>query len=91
MPAAIQGFRPELAGMVIEDVPDPYRRSQGDYDKAYAIIESACKDISAWVRGRGSSPGQKKTRPHMEGRVGETTVAQVAAGGLTEQDCGTGL
>lgn len=50
IPAAIQGFRPELSAMVIEDVPDPYRRSYADYDAAYAIIENAVRDISAWVR-----------------------------------------
>ncbi|MFW2512337.1 low molecular weight phosphatase family protein [Demequina sp. SO4-13] len=51
IPDAIQGFRPELSAFQIEDVPDPYRRSQDDYDRAYAMIEAAVRDISAWVRG----------------------------------------
>ena len=51
VPAAIQGFRPELAGMDIADVPDPYRRSQARYDEAYAMITDGVRDIAAWVRG----------------------------------------
>jgi len=51
VPDAIQAIRPELAGMAIEDVPDPYRRSQADYDRSFAMIHDAVRDISAWVRG----------------------------------------
>ncbi|MFV0634929.1 low molecular weight phosphatase family protein [Demequina sp.] len=51
VPLAIQGFRPQLAAMGIDDVPDPFRRSQADYDESYAIIEAAVRDFAAWVRG----------------------------------------
>ncbi|MFW7413870.1 low molecular weight phosphatase family protein [Demequina sp. SO4-18] len=51
VPDAIQGFRPELVGLGVEDVPDPYGRSQESYDRAYSMIEAAVRDISAWVRG----------------------------------------
>lgn len=51
VPAAVQGFRPYLAGMEVEDVPDPYRRSQDDYDASYAMIHAAVADFVNWVRG----------------------------------------
>ncbi len=51
IPLAISAFRPELAGMAIADVPDPYRRPQAEYDAAFAIIEDGVKNIAAWVRG----------------------------------------
>ena len=51
VPAAIAAFRPELAGMGIQDVPDPYRRSQERYDESYAMIEAAVRDIAAWIKG----------------------------------------
>jgi protein-tyrosine phosphatase len=47
---AVQNFRVELAGRSLPDVPDPYRRSQRDYDEAYAMIRSAIEDIVGWAR-----------------------------------------
>ena len=47
---AVQGFRVELAGRDLADVPDPYRRGQKLYDESYAMIRSAVNDIAAWVR-----------------------------------------
>ncbi|WP_084099565.1 hypothetical protein [Demequina sp. NBRC 110051] len=51
MPAAIAAFRPELAGMAIADVPDPYRRDQAAYDESFSIVEAGVKAIAAWIRG----------------------------------------
>lgn len=51
VPVAIQAFRPELAALGVDDVPDPYRRSQSEYDESYAIIDAAVRDFAAWVRG----------------------------------------
>ena len=51
IPLAISAFRPELAAMVIADVPDPYRRPQAEYDAAFELIEAGVKDIAAWVKG----------------------------------------
>lgn len=51
VPEAIAAFRPQLAGMDIADVPDPYRQGEDAYRESFAIIESGVKDIAAWVRG----------------------------------------
>ena len=48
---AVQDYRVTLAGMRLEDVPDPYGESQAVYDSAYAMIRGAVDDIAAWVRG----------------------------------------
>ncbi len=53
--AAVQGFRPELSAMTIEDVPDPYKRTLDVYDESYAMIEAAVKDLAAWVRGEADA------------------------------------
>ncbi|WP_159449138.1 low molecular weight phosphatase family protein [Demequina sp. NBRC 110055] len=55
IPEAIAAFRPQLAGMEIADVPDPYGREQEAYDESFAIIESGVKDIADWIRGE--TPG----------------------------------
>ena len=48
---AVQSYRVELAGMRLEDVPDPYMEPQAVYDSTYAMIRDAVRDIAAWVRG----------------------------------------
>jgi len=48
---AVSDYRPHLAGRGMEDVPDPYQRSQRHYDESYAMIKAAVEDIAAWVRG----------------------------------------
>lgn len=49
VPAAIERFRPELATSVVADIPDPYGRSRDDYDRSYAMIRNAVRDIAGWV------------------------------------------
>lgn len=46
---AVRGFRPKLAGVTLADVPDPYGYPQASYDKSYAMIRDAVRDIAAWV------------------------------------------
>lgn len=50
VPEAIAWFRPDLAGMHIADVPDPYKREQSAYDQAYAVIRQSIVAINDWVR-----------------------------------------
>lgn len=51
IPLAVSAMRPELAGVEIPDVPDPYKRGPGAYRESYAMIRAAVRDIAAWVRG----------------------------------------
>lgn len=48
---AVADFRPELAGVALRDVPDPYQRSQDNYDEAYRMIRESIGQIITWVRG----------------------------------------
>ncbi|HEX7589462.1 MAG TPA: hypothetical protein VF362_00600, partial [Demequinaceae bacterium] len=49
IPSSIIACRPELSGMVWEDVPDPYGRGPKDYERAYLMIKEAVLAIDRWV------------------------------------------
>ena len=51
LPSAIAAHRYTLAGFDLDDVPDPYRRSQRAYHDSYALIRGAVRDVSLWLRG----------------------------------------
>jgi protein-tyrosine-phosphatase len=46
---AVRDFQVELAGTVLDDVPDPYGGPQREYDNSYAIIRSAVDLIADWA------------------------------------------
>lgn len=48
--AAVSASRPELSAFEIEDIPDPYGKSDEDYAESFAMIRDAVRDIAAWVR-----------------------------------------
>ncbi|WP_062530159.1 arsenate reductase/protein-tyrosine-phosphatase family protein [Demequina rhizosphaerae] len=50
VPRAVAAHRHVLAGYELDDVPDPYRRSQEVYHDAYALIRGAVAEFADWVR-----------------------------------------
>jgi protein-tyrosine phosphatase len=49
IPSSIIAARPELSGMVWDDVPDPYGGGPQDYERAYLMIKEAVLAIDRWV------------------------------------------
>lgn len=49
---AIPAVRPQMTPDDVADIPDPYRRSQDDYDESYALIKGAVAAIGPWLSGR---------------------------------------
>ena len=50
IPRAVAAHRHVLAEYDLDDVPDPYRRSQETYHQAYSLIRGAVAEITGWVR-----------------------------------------
>ncbi|WP_062299261.1 arsenate reductase/protein-tyrosine-phosphatase family protein [Demequina maris] len=51
IPRAIAAHRHVLAGYDLDDVPDPYKRSQAVYHESYALIRGAVLELADWVHG----------------------------------------
>lgn len=51
LPSAIAAHRYVLSGFDLDDVPDPYRRSQRAYHDSYTLIRGAVRDLTLWLRG----------------------------------------
>ena len=46
---AVIDYRPQLAALTIDDVPDPYGGSDEDYAESFTMIRDAVRDIAVWV------------------------------------------
>jgi protein-tyrosine phosphatase len=47
---AVAAVRPELVELETADVPDPYRRSQRDYDESFEVIAESLAEVHRWLR-----------------------------------------